>query len=68
MGPEAQPALPELIAALSSMETDIRAAAAQALGKLGPAARTAEDTLRKALNDPEAPVRRAAGDALLIIR
>jgi HEAT repeat protein len=46
----------------------VRAAAAEALGKFGKLAASAEPELRAALNDDDSNVRRAAGDALLRIR
>jgi HEAT repeat protein len=46
----------------------VRAAAAEALGRFGPRAASAEPELREALNDEDTNVRRAAADALLRIR
>src|SRR5262249_22798504 len=46
----------------------VRTAAAEALGRFGKLAASAEPELRQALNDEDANVRRAASDALLRIR
>jgi hypothetical protein len=46
----------------------VRAAAAEALGRFGALAASAEPELREALNDEDTNVRRAAADALLRIR
>ncbi len=43
---------------------EIRAAAARALGRIGPTALTAAQAIEQLLSDPDADVRRAAADAL----
>ena len=52
MGPEAEPAVTELTAALADEEPTVREAAAQALGKIGPAAAPAIPALIQALEEP----------------
>lgn len=51
MGPEAEPAVPELTQALSDKEATVRLAAAQALGRIGPAAAPAIPALVDALDE-----------------
>jgi HEAT repeat protein len=64
----AEPAVGTLAIALTSPQTEIRLAAAQALGKVGPAAGSAKQALQKALDDLGGTVREAAASALLSIR
>ena len=63
-----KPAVPVLVKALSSPATEVRVAAAKALGQIGVEAKAAEDALRSlAKNDPQAEVRKGAEDALKAI-
>ena len=57
-------ALPALIDALKDEITIRRAAAAYAIGRIGPQARESIPALVKALKDPEAMVKRSAAEAL----
>jgi outer membrane protein assembly factor BamB len=52
MGPAAQPAVPQLIAALKDEFLYVRIFAAGALGSIGPKAQSACEALRAAANDP----------------
>jgi hypothetical protein len=63
-GAQSAPAVNDLIAALKDPEADVRAAAAEALGKVGPAAKPSAPTLVLLLNDPEESVARKAFDSL----
>jgi len=63
-----EPAISSLTARLGAEETPIRAAAARALGEVGPQARTARPALYELLKDPDSSVRAAAEAALDSIR
>jgi HEAT repeat protein len=67
MGPDAAPAIPAVIQALSHDDPRVRTAAARLLGRFGPLARQAAGPLRALLTDPDPEVRRAASDAVLSI-
>ena len=58
-----QPHLPVLVKVLRSTEPDLREAAANAIGMIGPSANET-NALAQLLRDPEAPVARAARRAL----
>ncbi|NLF09374.1 MAG: hypothetical protein GX594_15550 [Pirellulaceae bacterium] len=60
--------LPVLTAGLASDSPLARRGAAEALGRLGPAAAAALDDLDKATNDRDRDVRRAAEEAVKVIR
>jgi HEAT repeat protein len=62
MGARAAPATVDLVAALSSKESNVRAKAAEALGRIG--ATSAIASLHRILEDEEASVRKAAAEAL----
>jgi HEAT repeat protein len=65
LGPSAEPAIPELIAILQTHEDENRRqVAAEALGSIGPGARTTIPILTMALKDPVAAVRQAAQRSL----
>jgi hypothetical protein len=65
LGPEAEPAVPTLVAALSDSVSEVRAMAAYALGDIGPVAATAVPELVKTLQaDGAGHVRTAAAAAL----
>jgi HEAT repeat protein len=67
-GPKELPqAMPALRKALTSKSINVRKAAADALGSMGPAATPAIDDLRLRLQDDDPTVRAAASDALLLI-
>ena len=74
-GPDAAPAVPKLIEALTCRKTStyvvspdmIRDRAARALGEIGPAAQDAVPALQEALNDPSTRVRESAERALKLI-
>ncbi len=57
-------AMPELIEALGDPYDDVRLNAAEALGKIGPAAKQAVPALIETLGDPEHNVRVNAAEAL----
>ena len=57
----------KLAAALSDPDPRVRQIAAEALGRFGSLAASAEPALSKALDDSNADVRKAASDALLSI-
>lgn len=60
---------PKLLAdALADGSVNVRLAAAESLGKIGPKAKDALPALQKALNDPEEGVRNAAREAIGKIR
>jgi HEAT repeat protein len=63
--PAGKEAAPALVAALKADESEVRSAAAHALGHFGPLDESAREALRKALGDPNGEVRRAAAAALL---
>src|SRR5262249_56510773 len=65
-GIDAEPkkAVPRLVAVLKNPHGRIRAVAAEALGRIGKGADSAESALEDALNDKDAHVRRAAAVAL----
>ena len=54
----------ELVTRLNEDTDAVRAAVAEALGQIGPAARTARPALVRALNDPDAQVVALAAKAL----
>lgn len=60
-------AVPALIQALGAWKMQVRLAAAEALGAIGPKARSAIPALRAALEDPWYYVHIAAKEALLLI-
>jgi HEAT repeat protein len=62
---QADKALPVLIAAMSDPQESVRIQAVAALERLGPAARSAEQTLRTATNDPSEYVKRISQRAVL---
>ncbi len=64
MGAEAEPAVPNLIAALGDEDAYVRMLAASVLGQVGPGARTAIPALTRALVDPKDDVRATAAFAL----
>jgi HEAT repeat protein len=64
LGPEAEDAVPPLIAALQDESAKIRECAVDALKGIGPSARPALPSLRLALDDPAIEVRTAAAAAL----
>jgi hypothetical protein len=64
VGPDAAPAVPALIAALESSDSELRLQACRALRSVGTKARAAVPSLRLALNDPYYDVAEAAGSAL----
>jgi HEAT repeat protein len=61
-------ALPQLLQRLGNSDSVTRQQAAEALGRLGPAARDAVDALEQTLNDANEGVRLAAAEALNRIR
>lgn len=61
-------AVPMLTSALADIDPIVRRAAVDALGKLGPTARVAEDALTARADDPDADVQSAAGQALAAVR
>ncbi len=63
-----EPAIALLTARLGAVEAPVRAAAARALGELGPQARTARPAIYELLKDPDAAVRASAEAALDSIR
>ncbi len=67
MGAEAAPAVPRLIAALGHKDWDRRSSTAVVLGKLGPRAAAAADSLLGLLDDRIMMVREAAAEALGLI-
>jgi HEAT repeat protein len=68
IGPEAaREAVPGLVTDLTNDDARVRRAAAETLGRFGPAARSALPTLRRTLQDEDGDVRQAASDALLSI-
>jgi len=62
--PPAGPAVPSLVEALRDKDWRLRLACAQALGRIGPAAKAAIPALTKALKDQSKDVRKAAAEAL----
>jgi HEAT repeat protein len=64
LGTFAEPALPELTAALMSRHAPVRANAAYALSRIGPPARAAIDPLIELLGDKDSDARRWAAVAL----
>jgi HEAT repeat protein len=64
---DAQPAIPVLSRSLTHPDNRVRRVAAEALGRIGPAARQAEPALRRALDDSDDLVRKAAAEALMNI-
>jgi HEAT repeats len=64
LGAVGKPAIPELVALLSSQDWTIRAWAAGALGKIGRDANAAMSNLTMSLGDKDEHVRQAACDAL----
>jgi HEAT repeat protein len=56
--------VPDLTGALDDGNEYVRAQAARALGRMGPAADPAADALQRAMNDPDKNVRREARAAL----
>ena len=63
----AGPAVDALVVALGDPDSEVRAAAAYALGEIGPVARTAVPRLRILLGDQDSRVRQLANDAILRI-
>jgi hypothetical protein len=66
-GPNAAPAVPDLIIALKDSDALVRSLAAYALGEIGPEANEAIPALQAATNDPEPGVTPAAVNALRAI-
>ncbi len=64
LGVGGEKAVPALIEALSDADPGVRLAAAQALGRIGPAAKDAAPALIKAIFDKDVTLRRAARSAL----
>jgi HEAT repeat protein len=64
---EVQRTLPAIRTALIDGDPRVRLAAAEELGRFGPAARLVADDLRQTLQDSNEDVRKAAGEALLAI-
>lgn len=64
MGPEARTAIPKLAGLLLEPRADLRASAAEALGRIGPSGRIALPALAETLTDPDDIVRRTAAEAL----
>lgn len=64
IGPPAEPAVGDLVKALTEADPALRAAAAQALGKIGPSAKKAVDPLANSLSDAHPSVRQRAVVAL----
>ena len=56
--------MPALITALGDADEGVRRSAAEALGRIGPAAAEAVPALITALGDADAEVRRSAAEAL----
>jgi HEAT repeat protein len=67
IGKQKDEVMSALVRAFSARDARIRRAAAEALGKFGPAARGHVDALRAHLDDPDLDVRKAMGDALLSV-
>jgi HEAT repeat protein len=67
IGPQAKPAIPALIATLSSDDREVRYQAVHALGAIGPDAQAAVPALRARLDDVNSMVRNATVGALKII-
>jgi HEAT repeat protein len=68
MGAQGDWATATLVGLLGDNRPGIRRLAAEALGRIGPAARQAEPSLRQSLHDPDGRVRDAAADALEAIQ
>jgi HEAT repeat protein len=66
-GPEAHAAIGELKNLVADPDARVRQAAAEVLGKFGPASAEAVKALNKALQDANPDVQKAAGEALLKI-
>lgn len=64
LGPVAKDAVPDLQAALTDADKDVRRCAARALGDIGKASKPAVKALGKTLKDNDAPVRQASAYAL----
>jgi HEAT repeat protein len=64
MGKDAAWAVPTLIELLSHQSPKVRALAAQALGRIGPASSDAKTALQRAASDPNSAVQSAAHEAL----
>jgi HEAT repeat protein len=67
LGTIGQPAVPALIERLKDPDSDIRIAAADAIGRVGSDAREALPALDKAMKDPEPLVRQHAAYALTVV-
>jgi HEAT repeat protein len=68
LGRIGEPAVPALAVLLAHKSPQIRAAAATALGKLGPPAAVAAPELEARLRDPSRNVQAAVRDALKAVR
>jgi HEAT repeat protein len=64
MGPAASSALPELLVALHDVNANVRAAAADGLGRIGTATPELVQALVATLSDPNSEVRRYAATSL----
>jgi HEAT repeat protein len=67
LGPQAAPALADLLRLLADKTAEVRREAALSLKELGPAARAAAPLLRAALADPDPGVRKQAERTLKVI-
>jgi hypothetical protein len=64
LGRIGQPAVPELVNALGSLDPNIRLKAVEVLGRMGPEAAQAVPSLTKSLEDPDERIRKAAARTL----
>jgi len=64
IGSKSKSVIRDVIAVLSDPNAEVREAAADVLGSIGPSANSAKAALRKAQNDSSEDVRKAAAKAL----